>query len=131
MQQEPGSGDRGDSGGLSEQDLTRIARLSQLAIEPDQLAAMAGDLRRVLELAQSMNGEDVAKLPPLLSPLEARSQTRGDEANLGGQIDRDQFFALQKSTKTGDPATNSQAAAHHDGVYFKVPKVLGESGGAA
>jgi hypothetical protein len=68
----------------------------------------------------------VAKLPPLLSPLEARSQTRADDPSLGVKIDRDGFFTSQDAGKT-----DSSMPAKRDGAYFKVPKVLGDTGGAA
>jgi Asp-tRNA(Asn)/Glu-tRNA(Gln) amidotransferase C subunit len=116
--------------GFSPTELGRIAQLSQLAIEPSRLAAMASDLSRILELAKSMGGEDVAKLPPLLSPLEARSLTRADDASLGVGIERDSLFQMSAAREASDSPTSNP---RHDGAYFKVPKVLGDgaSGGAA
>jgi len=85
----------------------RIARLARLAIDEDQLPAVAEDLTRVLGLAQMLAAVDVEGVEPLAHPHEQALTWRADVVT-----ERDRADALL--------ALSAEAR----GGFYLVPKVL-------
>jgi len=85
----------------------RIAHLARLAIVEDDLAAVAADLGRVLDLAAALNAADVAGIEPMAHP---HAQALGWRSDAVTESDRaDELLALAPEARGG---------------YYLVPKVL-------
>jgi aspartyl-tRNA(Asn)/glutamyl-tRNA(Gln) amidotransferase subunit C len=84
-----------------------IARLARLAVGEDELASVAGELNRVLELADQLGAARIDGIEPLAHPHEQTLAWRADAVT---EADRaEAFLAL--------------AAEARGGLYL-VPKVL-------
>ena len=85
----------------------RIARLARLAVGEDDLAPLAAELGRVLELADTLAGADIAGIAPMAHPHEQTLAWRADTVT---ETDRaDALLALAPEARGG---------------YYLVPKVI-------
>jgi aspartyl-tRNA(Asn)/glutamyl-tRNA(Gln) amidotransferase subunit C len=96
---------------LSPKDVSRIAHLARLELQPGEQAAMLEQLNGFFAIVEQMRAVDTATVEPLYTPLSALEQTalrlRNDEVT-----ESDQRELNQRS-----------APAVEDGLYL-VPRVI-------
>ena len=88
-------------------DPAHLARLSRLALSPDELATLTRNLGRILGYIDTLKTLDLAGVPPTSHPLDLHAGLRPDEP--GPTLPRD-------AALSGSPS--------HDGQAFIVPKVV-------
>lgn len=98
---------------LTDAQVRHVAKLTRLKLTEEQVARMAEQLSSVLGYVAKLEEVDVAGVEPLAHPVELHNRFRADEAG----------------TALGVEAALS-TAPEKDPPYFKVPKVLGDGGGA-
>jgi len=98
---------------IEEKDVRHVARLSRLALSDEQVARHARELTRILDYIAQLNELDVTDVEPLAHPLELTNVLREDVEQPGLPVQ-----------------TVLMNAPEHDERFFKVPKVLGDGGGA-
>lgn len=98
---------------LSDEQVQHVARLARLRLEPDQVHFFSDQLSHVLDYIDKLNQRDVDGVKPMAHPIPLTDRLRDDEPAAG---------------MPGDLALRS--APDSDPPFFKVPKVLGEGGGA-
>jgi aspartyl-tRNA(Asn)/glutamyl-tRNA(Gln) amidotransferase subunit C len=92
---------------LDEATVARIARLARIAVPPEELAPLAGELSHILEWIEQLNELDTEGVPPMTSVVPTRLAWRADRVTDGGRAE--------------DILAN--APARQDD-YFVVPKVV-------
>ncbi|MBX3322466.1 MAG: Asp-tRNA(Asn)/Glu-tRNA(Gln) amidotransferase subunit GatC [Phycisphaeraceae bacterium] len=98
---------------LSADDIHRLARLAKLSIASDQVADLQARLEAVLHHAENLATLDLEGVEPMSHVEGDVNRLASDE--LGPHLDHDASLGLAPDRYTD---------------YFKVPKVLGEGGGA-
>lgn len=98
---------------LSTQDVRKVARLARLAITDEQAERERGRLAAILTYVERLQTLDLADVEPLSTPLDMTS--RLDDDTPGPTISNQVLM---------DMAPGSHPP------FVKVPKVLGEGGGA-
>jgi aspartyl-tRNA(Asn)/glutamyl-tRNA(Gln) amidotransferase subunit C len=96
---------------LSDDQVRRIARLARIEIRPDESAAVASRLNRVLGLIEQMSAVDTKGIEPMAHPLD-------QQLPQGQRLRADQ---VTESDRRG--LYQSVAPAVQDGLYL-VPKVI-------
>jgi aspartyl-tRNA(Asn)/glutamyl-tRNA(Gln) amidotransferase subunit C len=56
---------------MTEQEVTRIARLARLTLSPEQNLQAQGDLHKIIDLIQELQAVDTTGVEPLAHPLSA------------------------------------------------------------
>jgi len=92
---------------LTPDNISAIAHLARLGVEPEDLAPLAADLSSVLDLVEQLQAIDTEAVEPMAHPASASLWLRDDEVT-----ETDQRDTLQA------PAPETQ-----DG-YFLVPRVI-------
>ncbi len=92
---------------LGRDDVTKIAHLARLAIDPDDVPAYARDLSAILDLVAQMNAVDTGAVEPMAHPLDMAQRLRDDAVT---EHDQREYF------QAGAPRTEA-------GLYL-VPKVI-------
>ena len=96
---------------LSDDQVRRIARLARIEVRPDETAAVASRLNRVLGLIDQLSAVDTAGIEPMAHPLDAQlpggQRLRPDHV---AETDRHELY-------------QSSAPKTQDGLYL-VPKVI-------
>lgn len=92
---------------LSDDQIRRLARLARIAIRPEESAALAARLNRVLTLVDQMRAVDTTGMEPMSHALDLGQRLRRDEVS---EADRRQDY------QAGAPAVE-------EGLYL-VPKVI-------
>jgi aspartyl-tRNA(Asn)/glutamyl-tRNA(Gln) amidotransferase subunit C len=99
---------------LSDDQVSRIARLARIAIRPEDTAAVIGRLNKVLGLIDQMRAVDTKGIEPMAHALDAQlpqgQRLRPDEVS-------------EPATEAARALHQSVAPAVRDGLYL-VPKVL-------
>ncbi|MEM7576504.1 MAG: Asp-tRNA(Asn)/Glu-tRNA(Gln) amidotransferase subunit GatC [Planctomycetota bacterium] len=98
---------------ITEADVRHVAKLARLELTDDQVHAYTGQLGAVLGYIDQLNEVDIEGVEPLAHPLDLVNVLRDDVSVPGS--DRDVML---------------QNAPDRQGPFFKVPKVLGDGGGA-
>jgi aspartyl-tRNA(Asn)/glutamyl-tRNA(Gln) amidotransferase subunit C len=98
---------------LSRQDVAKVGMLAKLALSDAELDSMTSELSKIVGFVSLLDELDTTSVEPLAHPLDTQN------------IFRDDVPAPSLST-----AEALQSAPRHDGQYFLVPAVLGESGAA-
>ena len=88
-------------------DIDHLAHLAQLQLSGEEHAAVAADLRRIIDMVDEMQMMPTDDVVPLAHPLDAQQRLRADEVT--EEVDR-------ASYQRGAPATR-------DGLYL-VPRVV-------
>lgn len=104
---------------LSIETVQRVARLSRLALSDEQIRHCAGRLDAVLGYIERLRSLDLEGVQPLTNPLDARNRLDDDvpsEHAPKGTLLRPED--LMKMAPASMPP------------FVKVPKVLGDDGGA-
>ncbi|HUF57606.1 MAG TPA: Asp-tRNA(Asn)/Glu-tRNA(Gln) amidotransferase subunit GatC [Thermohalobaculum sp.] len=83
----------------------RIAHLSRIAVEEEELAALAGELNGILGWIEQLNEVDIEGVEPMTTATPRTLRRRADEATEGDRRDdvlrnapetRDGFFVVPK-----------------------------------
>jgi aspartyl-tRNA(Asn)/glutamyl-tRNA(Gln) amidotransferase subunit C len=98
---------------ITEADVRHVAKLARLALSDEQVHHYTEQLEAVLEYIDQLNEVEIDGVEPLAHPLDLINVLRDDVAAPGS--DREAML---------------QNAPQRQGPFFKVPKVLGEGGGA-
>ncbi len=98
---------------LSRQDVAKVGMLAKLALSGAELDTMTSELSKIVGFVSLLDELDTTSVEPLAHPLDTQN------------VFRDDVPAPSLST-----AEALQSAPRHDGQYFLVPAVLGESGAA-
>ncbi|OGA73313.1 MAG: asparaginyl/glutamyl-tRNA amidotransferase subunit C [Betaproteobacteria bacterium RIFCSPLOWO2_12_FULL_65_14] len=92
---------------LSDDQIRRIARLARIAVRPEESAAVAERLNRVLGLIDEMRAVDTSGIEPMSHALDVVQRLRPDEVSEGDRRE----------------AYQSVAPSVEEGLYL-VPKVI-------
>lgn len=98
---------------ITEQDVRQVAKLSRLSLSDDQVHHFTRQFEAVLEYIGKLNELDIKGVEPMAHPMDITNALRDDVEQSGLPVD----------------AALANAPAR-DGTFFKVPKVLGDGGGA-
>ncbi|MBI1375635.1 MAG: Asp-tRNA(Asn)/Glu-tRNA(Gln) amidotransferase subunit GatC [Phycisphaera sp.] len=98
---------------LTDDDVKKVAKLARLKLNDEQIHAFAGQLSDVLSYVHKLDELDVTGVEPMAHPTDMTNRFRDDTP--GRPISVDQALAN---------------APESDPPFFKVPKVLGDGGGA-
>ena len=98
---------------ISEQQVQRVARLSRLRLDDQQVRHFADQLSVVLEYVSKLNELDVDGVEPMAHAADVTNVLRDDVPIAG--------MAVQSVLDN---------AAAKSAPFFKVPKVLGDASGA-
>ncbi|MGB5744114.1 MAG: Asp-tRNA(Asn)/Glu-tRNA(Gln) amidotransferase subunit GatC [Sedimenticolaceae bacterium] len=63
---------------LSPDEVTKIAHLARLAVDPQQLEALGAELSKILDLVAEMDAVDTRQVMPMAHPLEMAQRLRED-----------------------------------------------------
>jgi aspartyl-tRNA(Asn)/glutamyl-tRNA(Gln) amidotransferase subunit C len=84
---------------MADIDLNHLSRLAQLALDDTELAAVRGDLERIIDMVSRMQAVATDGVEPLAHPIGNAARLRPDE--ITERIDRDRFQALAPETRDG------------------------------
>ena len=98
---------------LSRNDVAKVGLLARLALSDADLDTMTRELSSIVGFVSQLKKIDTADVSPLAHPLDTQNVFRAD---------------VPKPSLTTAEAL--QSAPRHDGEYFLVPAVLGDSGAA-
>jgi aspartyl-tRNA(Asn)/glutamyl-tRNA(Gln) amidotransferase subunit C len=93
--------------GIGREEVERIAGLARLSLAPDEAEALAGDLARILEYAESLEALDTGEVEPTAHAIPLPMPTRPDEP-----------------VQPIDAQLAVSNAPRSEGTAFVVPKVL-------
>ena len=92
---------------LSADDVSKIAHLARLAVNPEESAALGRELSNILDLVAQMDAVDTAGVVPMAHPLDMAQRLRSDVVS---EQDRRNLY------QAGAPAVENG--------LFLVPKVI-------
>ena len=97
---------------LTPQDVTRIAHLARLDLQPAEAAAMLSQLNGFFRVVEQMSAVDTSGVEPLYTPLSAVQEV---------------VLRLRDDTvtETDDRTANQRSAPAVEDGLFLVPKVIG------
>jgi aspartyl-tRNA(Asn)/glutamyl-tRNA(Gln) amidotransferase subunit C len=95
---------------ITREEVEHVAQLARLALGPDELDALTGELGAILEHAAQVSALDTADVPPTAHPLPLVNVLRADVVRPG--VPRDEVLA---------------AAPLAEDNRFRVPRILGEA----
>jgi aspartyl-tRNA(Asn)/glutamyl-tRNA(Gln) amidotransferase subunit C len=95
---------------ISREDVQHVASLARLALTPEEVESLAGELGVILDHAEDVASLDLEGVPRTAHPLPLQNVLRPDEVR--PSLDRDEVLA--------------QAPAAEDG-RFRVPRIMGEA----
>ena len=98
---------------ISEAQVRHVAKLSRLKLNDEQVAHFATSLSRVMGYVSKLSELDVENVEPMAHPTDMTNHFREDEPTQPLPVDK----ALANAPDADPP-------------FFKVPKVLGDGGGA-
>ncbi len=96
---------------ISKQDVEKVAKLARLQLSEAEIEQFTDQLGAILEYVEKMNELNTDNVEPLAHCLPISNVFRADE--------------VKESLGTEKTLAN---APEHDGEFFKVPKILDESG---
>ena len=96
---------------LTPQDVSRIAHLARLELQPDEQAAMLAQLNGFFGIVEQMSAVDTSGVEPLYTPLSAVSRV---ELRLRDDV----------VTESDQRALNQRSAPAVEDGLFLVPKVI-------
>jgi len=97
---------------LTPQEVTRIAQLARLELQPAEAAAMLSQLNGFFRVVEQMSAVDTSGVEPLYTPLSAVEEV---------------VLRLRDDTvtETDDRTANQRSAPAVEDGLFLVPKVIG------
>ena len=84
---------------INQNDIEKIAGLSQIAVSEDQASALSHDLTNILELVSKMDSIDTDSVQPLAHPFDATQPLRHDQVSEKDQ--RELFQSIAPQTQSG------------------------------
>ena len=84
---------------LNDDDILRLARLAQLALDPADRAKAIVDLDRIIAMVDAMQVIDTEGVEPLAHPLDATQRLRDDVVDT--IIDRERYQAIAPQIEAG------------------------------
>jgi aspartyl-tRNA(Asn)/glutamyl-tRNA(Gln) amidotransferase subunit C len=91
-------------------DIAKVARLARLALSEDELAGYGAQLEDILDHAERIGALPTEGVPPTSHPLPMTNAFRADEVR--ASLDREEVL---------------EQAPAREGVFFRVPRILGET----
>lgn len=85
--------------GVTAEIVKKIARLSRLHVEPEQLEPLAGELNGILAWIEQLGEVDVEGVAPMTSAVDMKAPLRSDDISDGGV--RDQVLANAPKSEDG------------------------------
>ena len=98
---------------LSREDVVKVAMLARLALSDAELSSLTEELSKIVGFVSQLSEINTDEVEPLAHPLDSQNVFREDRPG--------------PSLTTADAL---RCAPRHDGEWFLVPAVLGESGSA-
>lgn len=92
---------------LSSDDVTKIAHLARLAVEPAECDSLSRDLSNILDLVAQMEAVDTDAVEPMAHPLDVAQRLRVDQVT---ETDRREHYLAN--------------APQAENGLFLVPKVI-------
>ncbi|EKD41942.1 MAG: glutamyl-tRNA(Gln) and/or aspartyl-tRNA(Asn) amidotransferase, C subunit, partial [uncultured bacterium] len=92
---------------ISESEVRKIAKLSKLQLNDDEIKVFAGELSKILGFAEKLDELDLKNVEATSHAVDMINVFREDKAVLSGVIES----VLERSPD-------------HDGPYFAVPKII-------
>lgn len=80
---------------LSDEDVRRVARLSRLALAPEEVSGLRQDLSKILDLAAKLQAIDTKNIEPLAHPGATAVYLRPDEVTESNHREAFQSVAPQ------------------------------------
>jgi aspartyl-tRNA(Asn)/glutamyl-tRNA(Gln) amidotransferase subunit C len=93
---------------ITAEQVRHVAKLARLALPPDRLAKLSGQLESILEYVAKIQGADVTGIEPMAHALPIKNIFRDD--------------VVEPSLSVQQVLANAPDA---DPPFFKVPKVIG------
>lgn len=87
-----------------------VAHLARIALTPEEIATMTGELAAILDHATDLAALDLTDVEPTTNPMALTNVWREDA--VGATLERDEVLA---------------AAPHAEDGRFRVPSILGEA----
>jgi aspartyl-tRNA(Asn)/glutamyl-tRNA(Gln) amidotransferase subunit C len=84
---------------FTDKDVRRLARLSRLALEPEEIERFQQDLSQILDLAQKLQSIDTSNVEPLAHPGSSSVFLRPDQVTETNQ--REVFQAVAPEVDKG------------------------------
>ena len=84
---------------MDRETLAKLARLSQLELTPDEVAAALDDLNRIVALIDEMRAIDTGDAAPLAHPLDTEQPLRDDAVT--ESVDRETYQGVAPATRDG------------------------------
>lgn len=111
---------------LSPESVRKVARLGRLELSDTQVEKFAGQLTQVLGYIERLRELDLEGVQPLTNPADALNCLAPDEPSAAPGTVAD---SGQPSTRLSPDDLMKMAPATHP-PFVRVPKVLGDDGGA-
>ncbi|MFI3271572.1 MAG: Asp-tRNA(Asn)/Glu-tRNA(Gln) amidotransferase subunit GatC [Pseudomonadota bacterium] len=92
---------------ISTEQVTNMARLARLYLEPEQLEPLATQFGEIINYMDVLNGVDTEGIEPLYSPFQSATPVRQDAVN--SHCTREDLLANAPQT---------------DGDFFVVPRIV-------
>lgn len=99
---------------LTEQDVTRMARLARIAVPDQERAAVLGDLNTIFGLIEQLQAVDTDGVEPMAHPLSVLGEV---------QLRLRDDVVTEPTNGQDRPRLLANAPAEHDGLFL-VPKVI-------
>lgn len=80
---------------ISSEEVKKIAHLAKLQTDASKQAALADELSKILDLAESLQAADTDGLAPMAHPFDAKQRLRPDTITESDQHERYQALAPQ------------------------------------
>ncbi|MEW7978632.1 MAG: Asp-tRNA(Asn)/Glu-tRNA(Gln) amidotransferase subunit GatC [gamma proteobacterium symbiont of Phacoides pectinatus] len=84
---------------LERADVEKIAHLARIAVDEEELDAVAGGLSNILDLVEQMKAVDTRGVEPMAHPLHMVQRLREDRVTESDQ--REHFQAVAPQTEAG------------------------------
>ena len=88
-------------------EVVKVARLSRLALSPDEIPKYTEQLDKILDYVEKLKALDTSQVEPMITAAAGGNVFRADEVRPG--LERQDAFA---------------SAPAHDGEFFRVPPVI-------
>jgi aspartyl-tRNA(Asn)/glutamyl-tRNA(Gln) amidotransferase subunit C len=92
---------------IDDQLISRLENLARLQLSPTEREAILTDLDNILAMVEKLQELDVSEVAPLVYVNAGANRLRQDE--IAGQVSQEEAL---------------RSAPDHDGVHFRVPKVI-------
>ena len=84
---------------LDSEEVEKIAHLARLAVTPEEVETLKGELSGILDLVERMNSQDTSDVLPMAHPLHMNQRLRPDQVT--EQDQREIFQSVAPSTENG------------------------------